>query len=70
MMGSPPEIGSAVAGHIPPRTWSHWHSPTPRLICSSPEEILEHVLRPDLAVREIARVLRFGGAHVFTVPVY
>ena len=34
------------------------------------QDVLEHVLRPELAVREIARVLRPGGAHVFTVPVY
>ena len=34
------------------------------------QDVLEHVLRPDLAVNEIARVLRRGGAHVFTVPVY
>lgn len=34
------------------------------------QDVLEHVLRPELAVREIARVLRPGGAHVFTVPVF
>jgi len=34
------------------------------------QDVLEHVLRPDLAVKEISRVLRAGGAHVFTVPVY
>jgi SAM-dependent methyltransferase len=34
------------------------------------QDVLEHVLRPDAALREIARVLRPGGAHVFTVPVF
>jgi hypothetical protein len=34
------------------------------------QDVLEHVLRPELAVQEIARVLRPGGAHVFTVPTY
>jgi SAM-dependent methyltransferase len=34
------------------------------------QDVLEHVLRPDRAVAEIARVLRLGGAHVFTVPIY
>jgi SAM-dependent methyltransferase len=34
------------------------------------QDVMEHVLRPDLAVSEIARVLRPGGAHVFTVPIY
>ncbi len=33
------------------------------------QDVLEHVLRPEWAVAEIARVLRPGGAHVFTVPV-
>jgi SAM-dependent methyltransferase len=32
------------------------------------QDVLEHVFRPDLAVREIARVLKPGGVHVFTVP--
>ena len=34
------------------------------------QDVLEHVLRPELALQEIARVLRPGGAHVFTVPVF
>ena len=33
-------------------------------------DVLEHVLRPDRAMLEISRVLRPGGAHVFTVPIY
>ena len=33
------------------------------------QDVLEHVLRPEQAVAEIARVLRPGGAHVFTVPI-
>ena len=32
------------------------------------QDVFEHVLRPDVAAREILRVLRPGGAHVFTVP--
>ena len=34
------------------------------------QDVLEHVMRPDRAMAEIARVLRPGGAHVFTVPLY
>jgi SAM-dependent methyltransferase len=34
------------------------------------QDVLEHVLRPDAAVNEIARVLRRGGAHVFTLPIF
>ena len=34
------------------------------------QDVLEHVFHPDRAIREIARVLRPGGAHVFTVPVH
>jgi hypothetical protein len=34
------------------------------------QDVMEHVLRPDRAVREISRVLRPGGAHVFTVPIF
>jgi hypothetical protein len=34
------------------------------------QDVLEHVLRPDRALAEIARVLRPGGSHVFTVPMY
>jgi SAM-dependent methyltransferase len=33
------------------------------------QDVLEHVLRPDRAMREIARVLKPGGSHVYTVPV-
>jgi SAM-dependent methyltransferase len=36
------------------------------LVVSS--DILEHVRRPETAFAEIARVLRPGGLHVFTVP--
>ena len=34
------------------------------------QDVFEHLLRPELAAKEIARVLRPGGAHIFTVPVY
>jgi SAM-dependent methyltransferase len=32
------------------------------------QDVLEHVFQPDLAVREILRVVKPGGAHVFTTP--
>lgn len=32
------------------------------------QDVLEHVLRPHNAIAEIARTLRVGGAHLFTVP--
>ena len=34
------------------------------------QDVFEHVLDPALAFREIARTLKPGGAHVFTVPLY
>lgn len=33
-------------------------------------DVFEHVLEPERAFAEIARVLRKGGAHVFTLPWY
>jgi len=33
------------------------------------QDVLEHVQRPETAFAEIARTLRPGGAHVFTVPI-
>lgn len=32
------------------------------------QDVLEHVFHPDLAVREITRVLKPGGIHLFTTP--
>lgn len=32
------------------------------------QDVMEHIFEPDKAFREIARVLKPGGAHVFTVP--
>ena len=32
------------------------------------QDVFEHLLAPDLAIREIARTLRPGGAHIGTVP--
>jgi SAM-dependent methyltransferase len=34
------------------------------------QDVLEHVLHPQAAFAEIARTLKPGGAHVFTVPWY
>jgi SAM-dependent methyltransferase len=34
------------------------------------QDVLEHLFKPELALREIARILRPGGAHIFTVPVF
>lgn len=34
------------------------------------QDVMEHVLDPPAAFREIARTLRPGGAHVFTTPLY
>lgn len=33
------------------------------------EDVFEHVRNPDAAFAEIARVLRPGGCHIFTVPI-
>ncbi len=33
------------------------------------QDVFEHVLDPDQAFREIARTLRPGGMHIFTVPI-
>lgn len=32
------------------------------------QDVMEHILEPDKAFKEIARVLKPGGAHIFTVP--
>ena len=34
------------------------------------EDVFEHVRRPDIAFREVRRVLKPGGHHVFTIPFY
>lgn len=34
------------------------------------QDVFEHVLNPDKAFKEVARALKPGGAHVFTVPFY
>jgi len=32
------------------------------------QDVFEHLMHPDKAIQEIARTLRPGGAHIFTVP--
>lgn len=32
------------------------------------QDVFEHIFNPDKASREIMRVLKYGGAHIFTVP--
>jgi len=34
------------------------------------QDVFEHLLQPELAIAEIARVLKPGGHHVFTIPWY
>jgi SAM-dependent methyltransferase len=34
------------------------------------QDVFEHVFHPDLGFKEIARVLKPGGAHIFTIPWY
>lgn len=34
------------------------------------EDVLEHVRQPETAFKEIHRVLKTGGCHVFTIPFY
>ncbi len=34
------------------------------------QDVFEHIMNPDLALKEINRVLKPGGAHIFTVPYY
>jgi SAM-dependent methyltransferase len=34
------------------------------------QDVLEHLFKPELALREISRILRPGGAHIFRVPVF
>jgi SAM-dependent methyltransferase len=33
------------------------------------QDVMEHIFNPDLAFKEICRVLKPGGAHIFTVPI-
>jgi 2-polyprenyl-3-methyl-5-hydroxy-6-metoxy-1,4-benzoquinol methylase len=34
------------------------------------QDVFEHVMQPAETFREIARVLKPGGAHIFTMPWY
>lgn len=33
------------------------------------QDVMEHIMAPEAAFREIARVLKPGGTHIFTVPI-
>lgn len=33
------------------------------------QDVMEHIFNPELAFKEIARTLRPGGAHIFTLPI-
>lgn len=33
------------------------------------QDVFEHLIEPGLAIREIARTLKSGGAHIMTVPI-
>jgi hypothetical protein len=33
------------------------------------QDVFEHLLEPDLAIREIMRTLKLGGMHIMTVPI-
>lgn len=33
------------------------------------QDVIEHIFNPEAAFKEIARVLKPGGAHIFTVPI-
>ncbi len=34
------------------------------------QDVLEHIFHPEMAFKEIARTLRPGGMHIFTVPLF
>ena len=34
------------------------------------QDVFEHIMNPDRAFKEISRVLKPGGSHIFTVPYY
>ena len=34
------------------------------------QDVFEHIMNPELAFREIERVLKVGGYHIFSVPIY
>jgi len=33
------------------------------------QDVMEHVFHPSKVFKEIARTLKLGGAHIFTVPI-
>ncbi len=33
------------------------------------QDVMEHIFDPEKAFKEVARVLKLGGAHIFTVPI-
>jgi len=63
------ELGSTVDG-VRCEDLSRLTLPDASLDVLITQDVLEHVLEPERAFAEVARVLRPGGAHVFTVPWY
>jgi SAM-dependent methyltransferase len=62
--------GGAVVGGITCQDLEALTFPDASLDLLITQDVLEHLLNPERAVAEIARVLRPGGAHVFTVPIF
>lgn len=60
-------LGSAIDG-VRNESLEELTFPTASLDIVLTQDVLEHVFQPARVFAEIARVLRPGGAHVFTVP--
>jgi SAM-dependent methyltransferase len=60
----------STASHYPDEDVQALSFPDASIDVIVSQDVMEHVLDPDRAFAEIARVLRPGGLHVFTVPLY